>query len=104
MTQAITDAEFQQFVDSDKPVLVDFWATWCGPCKMLTPVVEEVADELSDKLVVGKLDIDENPKTTEQFGIMSVPTLLVFKKGEVVKQLVGYRPKNDLLAQLADVL
>lgn len=104
MAQAITDAEFQQFVDSDKPVLVDFWATWCGPCKMLTPVVEEVAEELSDKLIVGKLDIDENPKTTEQFGIMSVPTLLVFKNGEVVKQLVGYRPKNDLLAQLADVL
>ncbi len=104
MTQVITDADFQQFVDSDKPVLVDFWATWCGPCKMLTPVVEEVAEELSDKLVVGKLDIDENPKTTEQFGIMSVPTLLVFKNGEVVKQLVGYRPKNDLMAQLADIL
>lgn len=104
MPQVVTDADFGQFVDSDKPVLVDFWATWCGPCKMLSPVVEEVAAELQDKLVVGKLDIDENPQTTEKFGIMSVPTLLVFKKGEVVKQLVGYRPKNDLIAQLADVL
>lgn len=103
-THKVTDADFKSFIQSDKPVLVDFWATWCGPCKMMAPVLEEVSDELSDKLVVGKLDVDENPQTAGQFGIMSIPTLLLFKNGEVVKQLVGYKPKDDLLAQLADVI
>ncbi|MDQ0188605.1 thioredoxin [Alicyclobacillus cycloheptanicus] len=103
-TQKVTDADFASFVNSDKPVLVDFWATWCGPCKMMAPVLEEVAEEHSDKLVVGKIDVDENPQTAQQYGVMSIPTLILFKNGEVVKQLIGYRPKNDLVAQLADVL
>jgi len=103
-TQKVTDADFNSFVQSDKPVLVDFWATWCGPCKMMAPVLEEVSDEYQDKLVVGKLDVDENPQTAQQFGIMSIPTLLLFQNGEVVKQIVGYRPKADLVSQLADVL
>ncbi|MCF8566608.1 thioredoxin [Alicyclobacillus tolerans] len=103
-TQKVTDVDFNSFVQSDIPVLVDFWATWCGPCKMMAPVLEEVSDEYQDKLVVGKLDVDENPQTAQQFGIMSIPTLLLFQNGEVVKQIVGYRPKADLLSQLADVL
>ncbi|EPZ42275.1 MULTISPECIES: thioredoxin [Alicyclobacillus] len=103
-TQKVTDADFASFIQSDKPVLVDFWATWCGPCKMMAPVLEEVSDEYADKLVVGKLDVDENPQTAGQFGIMSIPTLLVFKDGQVVKQLIGYKPKDDLVAQLSDVI
>lgn len=103
-TNVVTDESFAAFLQSDKPVLVDFWATWCGPCKMMAPVLEEVAEEYSDRLVVGKLDVDENPETAQRFGIMSIPTLLVFQNGEVVKQLVGYKPKSDLVAQLADVI
>lgn len=103
-TQKVTDADFNSFVQSDKPVLVDFWATWCGPCKMMAPVLEEVSDEYQEKIAVGKLDVDENPQTAQQFGIMSIPTLVLFQNGEVVKQIVGYRPKADLLSQLADVL
>ncbi|WP_067923097.1 MULTISPECIES: thioredoxin [Alicyclobacillus] len=104
MPEVVTDATFASFIQSDQPVLVDFWATWCGPCKMLAPVIEDVANEYADKLKVGKLDVDENPETTQKFGIMSVPTVLVFKNGQVVKQLIGYRPKSDMVAQLADVL
>jgi thioredoxin 1 len=100
----ITDQNFDQSIAGDKPVLVDFWAAWCGPCKMLAPVVEEVANEVSDKMVVGKLNVDENPVTAQKYGIMSIPTLLVFKNGQVVKQLVGYMSKRDLMDRLADVL
>ncbi|MCL6549037.1 MAG: thioredoxin [Alicyclobacillus sp.] len=100
----VTDDSFASFVQSDKPVLVDFWATWCGPCKMMAPVVEEVANDYADKLVVGKIDVDQNPQTAAKFGIMSIPTLLLFKNGQVVKQLVGYRPKSDLVAQISSAL
>ncbi|MCL6515948.1 thioredoxin [Alicyclobacillus sp.] len=104
MAKEVTDATFASFVQSDKPVLIDFWATWCGPCRMMAPVIEEIAEEYADRLEVGKLDVDQNPQTASQFGIMSIPTLLVFKDGQVVKQLVGYRSKADLVSQLADVL
>ncbi|WDL96297.1 thioredoxin [Alicyclobacillus sp. ALC3] len=103
-TQTVTDNDFASVIQSEKPVLIDFWATWCGPCKMLAPVLEELSDEHGDKLTIGRLDVDENPATAQQYGVMSIPTLILFKSGKVVKQLVGYRPKNDLVAQLADVL
>lgn len=103
-TTVVTDSTFDTVLKSDKPVLVDFWAAWCGPCKMMAPVLEDLSTEYADRLVVGKLDVDHNPQTAAKYGIMSIPTLLVFKEGQVVKQLVGYRPKGDLVAQLTSVL
>jgi thioredoxin 1 len=100
----VSDAQFSSFLESDEPVLIDFWAPWCGPCKMLGPVVEELAGDLSGKLKVGKMNVDDNPNTSGKFGIMSIPTLLVFQKGEVVKQLVGYMPKKELQNQLSDLV
>jgi thioredoxin 1 len=104
MTQKVTDATFTEFIQSEKPVLVDFWATWCGPCKMMAPVLDELSTEYAEQLTVGKLDVDENPTTTEQFGIMSIPTLVLFQNGEAVKQIVGYRPKAQLLEDLKDAI
>ncbi|WP_018133437.1 thioredoxin [Effusibacillus pohliae] len=100
----ITDQTFEQTIRSDKPVLVDFWAEWCGPCRMLAPILDEVAAEYGEKLTVAKLNVDENPATSQKFGIMSIPTMLVFKNGQVVKTLVGYMSKKDLLDKLADVM
>jgi thioredoxin 1 len=106
-TPAVTDATFDQEViatSSDKPVLVDFWADWCGPCKMLAPTVEQIATEKGDKLKVVKLDIDANPQIANNFGIMSIPTLILFKDGKAVKQVVGNRPKDNILAQIEQYL
>jgi thioredoxin 1 len=103
-TQKVTDEQFNTFIQSDKPVLVDFWATWCGPCKMMAPILEGVSDDFKDKLVIGKLDVDENPQTAEEFGIMSIPTLVLFQNGKAIKQIVGYLSKNALISQLVDVL
>lgn len=104
-TVTVTDASFADDVlGSDKPVLVDFWATWCGPCKMVAPVLEEIASEHSDKLTVAKLDIDQNPGTARDFQVMSVPTLILFQGGKPVKQIVGAKAKAALLNDLSDVL
>lgn len=104
-TVTVTDASFADDVlTSDKAVLVDFWATWCGPCKMVAPVLEEIASEHGDKITVAKLDIDENPGTARDYQVMSIPTLILFKGGKPVKQIVGAKPKAALLNDLSDVL
>ncbi len=97
-TVTITDDNFQdEVVSSEKPVLVDYWATWCGPCKMVGPIVEEIALEYQDKLKVGKLDVDNNQASAAQQNVMSIPTLLIFKDGEVVAQQIGALSKTQLI-------
>ena len=104
-TVDVTDATFSTDVlQSDKTVLVDFWAEWCGPCKMVAPVLDEIAGEHKDKLTVAKLDIDGNPDAMRKYQIMSIPTMMVFQKGEVVKEILGAKPKAALLRDLADYL
>ena len=104
-TKVVTDATFADDVlTSDKPVLVDFWAEWCGPCKMVSPVLEEIAAEHPDKIRVVKLNIDENPQTARDYQILSIPTMSVFKGGEIVKSIIGARPKSAILADLSDFL
>jgi len=93
----ITDANFEEIINSDKPVLVDFWAEWCGPCRMVGPVVEELAGEYEGKAIIGKVDVDANPQTSMKFGIRSIPTLLVFKNGQIVdKQVRRSQPAGTL--------
>lgn len=97
----ITDGNFDtQVVKADKPVLVDFWAEWCGPCRMLGPIVEDVAKQFEGKAIIGKLNVDENQNTAMQFGVMSIPTIILFKGGKPVRQFVGVQSKETLVNEL----
>ncbi len=102
MAKEITDQNFEtEVLQSNKTVMVDFWATWCGPCRTLGPIIDELADEIGDQAVVGKLDVDNNQDTAGKYGIRSIPTILIFKDGEVVEKLMGVQPKQVLLDKLA---
>lgn len=97
----VTDAQWaDEVLQSDTPVLVDFWAEWCGPCRTVGPIVDEIADENGERLKVLKLNVDENPNTAREYGVMSIPTLLVFKDGQPEKRIVGAKPKSALLGEL----
>jgi thioredoxin 1 len=101
----LSDATFDEHVKgSDVPVLVDFWAEWCGPCKMISPVLEEIATEQAGKITVGKLNIDDNLDVTRRFDVMSIPTLILFKDGEPVVRLIGAKPKGALLEEISAYL
>ncbi len=98
----LSDSEFKtQVLDASNPVLVDFWATWCGPCKMIAPVLEELASDLDGQLTVGKLDVDSNQVTAQEYGVLSIPTLILFKDGHPVDRIVGFKPKDALLSQIS---
>ena len=92
----ITDDNFQQLLDGGKPLFIDFWAVWCGPCRLVGPIVEQLAPSYDGKAVIGKLDVDNNPRTAATFGVTSIPTMIMFKDGKQVDRMVGARPKGEL--------
>lgn len=105
MTIELTDANFDEIVlKSDKPVLVDFWAEWCGPCRIIAPFVKEISEELKDKAIVGKVDVDSNPGISAKFGIRNIPTLLFFKNGQIADKQVGAVQKSAIVAKLNALL
>jgi len=104
MALEITDSTFKEIISSDKPVLVDFWATWCGPCKMLTPIIEEISADFEGKAIVGKVDVDNNQQSSMEYGIRNIPTILIFKNGEVVDKFVGVVPKETIAEKLTQFL
>ncbi len=100
MSLEITSSNFEETIKGSDVVLVDFWATWCGPCKMVAPIIDEIANEFQGKAVVGKVNVDENATLAEQFGIMSIPTMIIFKNGEIAEKMVGPRTKAQIEAAL----
>ncbi len=104
MAQAITDSNYKEILAAGKPVMIDFWAEWCGPCRMVGPIVEELAAEYGDRVTVGKCDVDENSDISSEFGIRNIPTLLFFRDGKLVDRHVGYAPKGELAAKVENLL
>jgi thioredoxin 1 len=103
MSQTFTDAEFANQLKTDKVVVVDFSATWCGPCRVMGPIVDEIAEETKEKAIVGKIDVDSNPETTTEYGIRGIPALLFFKDGKQVHKLIGVQPKEAILAKIEEL-
>ncbi len=104
-TTKLSDSTFdEEIASSEEPVLVDFWAEWCGPCKMIAPILDEMADEQAGKLKIGKLNVDDNPDIARRFDVMSIPTLILFKDGQPAKRMVGAKGKNQLVQELAEYL
>lgn len=104
VTSVTVDSFDETITNSQTPVLVDFWAQWCGPCKMIAPVLDEISSEIPDKLKIVKVNVDENPDLARRFEVMSIPTLIVFKDGDIAKRLVGAKNKNALLDDLSDFI
>jgi len=104
MIKEINDANFSELVKTERPVVVDFWSPWCGPCKMLGPVLEEVEKELGEKVDFLKINVDDNPVTSQTYKISSIPTVLIFKNGEVANTLVGFRPKQEIVSLIQNNL
>jgi thioredoxin 1 len=103
-TVTLDEANFDQTIGGSKPILVDFWAEWCGPCRLIAPILEEIAVEHGEKLSIGKLNVDEHPQLSMNFDVMSIPTLILFKDGVEKKRIVGARPKHSLVAELGEYL
>ena len=100
MTMEINESNFNELINSEKPVLVDFWAQWCGPCRSIAPVIEELASEFEGRAIIGKVDVDDNPDIVSNFGIRNIPTIIFIKNGEVVDKTVGAVPKGELLEKI----
>ena len=101
MAMEFNKDNFEEILKSEQPVLVDFWAPWCGPCQMMGPIIEELSSEMGEKAKIGKVNTDENPAIAEKYGIMSIPTIIIFKKGEIAKQMIGVQSKENLKEELS---